>query len=260
MEETIANESLKKQTIDPMKFIASAMKLPIVKIDRDSYLHTILSKRYSQETVEKAIATTPLNAGISEAEIKKLAKSAIDRETTNVTVVSAATGIPGGLWMAATIPTDLTQYFANILRIMQKLAYLYGWNSFSDAEGNFDDETANQFVLFLGVMMGVRSSVSVITKVASSTGSHLARSISAKALTKTAYYPIIKKIAHMCGTKMTKQIFGKAVGKIVPVLGAVVSGGITFASFKPMANRFRKFLESLEYEKVQDESKISTEK
>ena len=32
--------------------------------------------------------------------------------------------------MAGTIPADMTQYYVHAFRIMQKLAYLYGWQTF----------------------------------------------------------------------------------------------------------------------------------
>jgi len=44
---------------------------------------------------------------------------------------------------------------------------------------------------------------------------------------------------------MTKATFAKGIGKVIPVVGAVASGGITFAIFKPMATRLKKYLAEL---------------
>ena len=45
---------------------------------------------------------------------------------------------------------------------------------------------------------------------------------------------------------MTKEVFANAVAKkAVPVAGAFISGGLTYASFKPGAERLRKHLRSL---------------
>jgi len=44
------------------------------------------------------------------------------------------------------------------------------------------------------------------------------------------------------GVKMTKDVFAKGVSKAVPVVGGVVSGGLTYATFKPMAKRLQKYL------------------
>ncbi|MGC5412430.1 hypothetical protein ACPXCX_53585, partial [Streptomyces sp. DT225] len=56
----------------------------------------------------------------------------------------------------------------------------------------------------------------------------------------------VKKIAQHLGVSMTKQTFAKSVSKAVPVVGAVVSGGFTFATFLPMAKRLKKHLSGLE--------------
>ena len=42
---------------------------------------------------------------------------------------------------------------------------------------------------------------------------------------------------------MTKQSFSKALGKVIPVLGGVISGGITLATFRPSAKRLQKQLQ-----------------
>lgn len=58
--------------------------------------------------------------------------------------------------MAGTVPADLTQQMAHILRIMQKLAYLYGWPSLMDEENStIDDGMVNDLIIFAGIMFGV---------------------------------------------------------------------------------------------------------
>lgn len=44
---------------------------------------------------------------------------------------------------------------------------------------------------------------------------------------------------------MTKQIFARGVGKVVPIVGAVLSGGITYSTYRPLANRLKKYLREL---------------
>lgn len=58
-----------------------------------------------------------------------------------------------------------------------------------------------------------------------------------KALTKTVWYPVVKKIAAMLGQKISKQTVGSVVIKVVPVLGGVVAGALTYATFRPMGQR-----------------------
>ena len=73
----------------------------------------------------------------------------------------------------------------------------------------------------------------------------VAKKVAAKALTKTWYYPLVKKIAALLGQRIVKETFAKGVSKAVPVLGAALSGGLTLATFKPMANRLKKHLSML---------------
>lgn len=98
--------------------LAEATKLPIVRIDREEFLRTSLSKYFDADTVNTAISKSPAYAGIRVNEIAKIAKSCIDHETTKVTLLSAAAGVPGWLAMIGTVTADLVQYFAHVIRIL----------------------------------------------------------------------------------------------------------------------------------------------
>lgn len=67
-------------------------------------------------------------------------------------------------------------------------------------------------------------------------GAALINKAANKALTKTVWYPVVKKVAAMLGQKITRQTVGSAVTKVVPVLG-VVAGTLTYAIFRPMGQR-----------------------
>jgi len=243
--------------IDFNKLLQSSLKLPLVHIDRDEFLEKELSKYCDSKIVKIAVENNPAYAGISSKIIDHIAKSSINYETLKVSTISFAAGIPGGFTMAASIPADITQYYAHILRIIQKLAYIYGWQSLIEKDKTIDDETSQILTLFTGVMFGVKGATSVVTKISGSIAQKVGKTLSQKALTKGVIYPIVKKTATMIGVKMTKDIFAKSVSKVIPVVGGVVSGGITFASYKPMSVKFKKYLEKLDlankeyYEKMQ---------
>ena len=63
------------------------------------------------------------------------------------------------------------------------------------------------------------------------------------ALTKGAIYPIVKSVMKWFGVTLTKSIFAGAVKKVIPVVGGVVGGGITYATFKPCCNRLKNALQ-----------------
>ena len=54
-------------------------------------------------------------------------EAVIRSERLKVSGISAALGTPGGAAMAATIPADIAQYYGCMLRVAQKLLYLYGF-------------------------------------------------------------------------------------------------------------------------------------
>ena len=146
-----------------------------------------------------------------------------------------AAGIPGGFAMMGTVPGDTIQYFGHIIRIVQKLIYLYGWDEMYNSNGEFDDETINQLILFIGVMFGINGATAAVTKIANSMASKVEKSLAQKALTKGWIYPIVKQIAKLMGMEMTKEVFAKSVSKIIPVIGGVTSGALSYFTFKPMA-------------------------
>lgn len=247
-------ENIKFETM-----LVEATKFPMVKIDWELFLRKELRDRYTKEIVEKAIQYNPAYAGICVEDINKIAKSCIAAETIKVTTISAAAGLPGGLAIIGTIPADLAQYFGHILRILQKLIYLYGWSDLGLDSKELNDETMNLLTLFIGVMFSVNGAVGTINKLTVQVAKQIVKKLPQKALTKGVIYPIVKKIATLLGVKMTKQIFARGVAKVIPILGAVISGGVTFISFKPMSEKLREYLETTELASVEYYKKMHLE-
>ncbi|MEU5821197.1 hypothetical protein ABZ798_08800 [Streptomyces sp. NPDC047803] len=226
--------------------LVGAARLPGVRIDREAYLRTALRRHCSEEDIRRATEETPAAAGIPLDVLERVANESIRYETAKVSAISAATGLPGLLAMPATVPADLAQYVGHMLRISQKLAYLYSWPDLFSGEDDLDDATRSVLTLFFGVMFGTQSANAAVGKVAQAMAEQVAKTLPRKALTKGVVYPVVKKIAQHLGVKMTRETFAKSVSKAVPVVGAVVSGGFTFATFLPMSKRLKKHLSGLE--------------
>lgn len=237
------------EKIDFNTALVTATSLPMVKIDRAQFLKNELGKYYNDEIVEKAIRINPAAAGINVKKINSIAKNCINYETTQTTAISFVSGLPGGVAMVGTVPADVTQYFGHVLRVLQKIIYLYGWDDIFGEE-ELDDETKTLLTLFVGVMFGVNGAQATITKISASAAQKASKSIAQKALTKGTIYPIVKKIAGILGVRMTKDIFAKGVSKAIPVVGAVTSGALTFVSFKPMACKLQRYLAQLKWADV----------
>ncbi len=234
--------------------LPKAICLPLVRIERDPFLRKELAAYCDEQTVQKAVEECPAAAGISKEVVNKIAKACITYETRKVSALSFAAGIPGGLAMLGTVPADLVQYMGHVLRVLQKLAYLYGWQDLLDdikaGDEKMSDETSNILTLFVGVMFGVNGANTAIRKISEGAARYASKTLMQKALTKGTIYPIVKKIASMISVQMTKEIFSKGVSKIIPVVGGVVSGSLTYATFRPMSERLRVHLATLKWANV----------
>lgn len=225
--------------------LVGSAKLPGVRIHREAYLRRALARYCSEDEIRIAIAETPAAAGISIDVLDRAANDSIRYETTKVSALSAAAGLPGFMALPATVPADMAQYFGHMLRIAQKLAYLYSWPELFSDDGDgddVDDATKGVLTLFFGVMFGAQSANAAVGKVAGMMAEQVAKKLPQKALTKGVIYPIVKKVAAYIGVQMTKQTFAKSVSKAIPVVGAAVSGTLTFATYRPMAKRLKKHL------------------
>ena len=221
------------------KVLSTCLGLPFVKVDRAEFLTKELSKFCTPAEVVTALNGSTLSV-LSKKEIDKLANQCISYHLTMVCGTSALMGLPGGWWMAGTIPTDLTQFYGHILSLMQKLIYLYGWPSLTNVNNQLDDESINIMTLFVGAMMGNKMAVEALNKVALQVGMNAGTKISE---TMLAQYVI--RIAEWIGVSMTKDSFAKGVGKVLPLVGAPISATITYYTFRPMARRLKKHLDEL---------------
>ncbi|MFI2778717.1 hypothetical protein [Streptomyces sp. ALB3] len=230
--------------------LSGAARLPGVRVDREAYLRTALARHCSEDEVRRATEETPAAAGIPLAVLDRVANESIRYETAKVSALSAAAGIPGFIAMPATVPADLAQYVGHMLRVAQKLAYLYSWpDLFSVDNDDLDDATKGVLTLFFGVMFGTQSANAAVGKVAEAMAQQVAKKLPQKALTQGVVYPVVKKVAGYLGVEMTKQTFAKSVSKAIPLVGAAVSGGLTFATFRPMSRRLKTHLAGLELAK-----------
>lgn len=217
--------------------LSAACKLPYCNINREMFLTKQLSGKISQAKLADALEYGTINAGIPIHILNDIADGAIGLETTKATTLSTAAGIPGGFAMIGTIPADLAQFYAHVFRIAQKLAYIYGYK-----EIDLSDATQNILMIFLGVMFGVNAATAALAKLAAANAAKIGARVAGKPLTKFAIYNIAKKILAWVGVKLTKDGVGKAVAKAVPIVGGIVSGGLTVATFLPMANKLKKQL------------------
>ena len=221
--------------------IINAVQIPGVKVNRKQFLAEQFASK--ADNLEEILDIGPIEAGIKREDIILLSKKLILARTSQSSIASFVAGIPGGLAMAATIPADILQFFGMALRLAQELSYLYGAQDLWTDGKIDDDKIKNQLMLYCGVMFGVSGAVSGVRVLSTQLSKTALKKIPQQALTKTFWYPIIKKIANFIGINLTKKTFAQGVSKAIPVIGGFISGGINFASMMPMANRLNDTLD-----------------
>lgn len=235
-----------------INIIQEALKLPGVKVNRDSFLRGQFKKE-SPESIEAILDKGPVEAGIAREVLLNKAKMILTERTATSTAISAAAGIPGGYAMIATIPADILQYYGVALRFVQEMVYLYGGPDIWENGKIISDSVHNNLILYIGVMVNANGASQLVKLMSSKIAQQILKKIPEKALTKTFYYPLIKSIARFFGTKMTKTVFAQGVSKIVPFVGAAVSGGVTLVSMTLMGNRLLKVLDKSNFSYTEEE-------
>ena len=230
-----------------LEFLAKVVRVPGVRVNRDEFLRQELRKlRMDDDAIARAIDSNPLLAGVALTEIDRLAEEAISYETNKSAAISFVAGIPGGFAMLGTVPADLMQYYVHAFRIMQKLAYLYGWRELLSDMDEVDDETIGVLAMFFGVMLGVGGAAQSLTTFARSVAMPaFQKQVTKQALTKTSWYPVMKHCLRFIGINVTKKIFAQGVSKVIPVIGGIVSGGMTFVSLQSQSTRLKGHLREL---------------
>ena len=227
-----------KEPISLAKVISTAIQIPGVRVDREAFLRDQFMDK-EPESLNSILKLGPVAAGCDRDLLRRKADKVILTTTMISTGASFLAGLPGGWALAATIPADLLQFYGMALKMAQELAYLYGEMDFWKGELPDDEKVTNQLILYCGVMLGASGAAQTVRLMSSALAKQTLKKLPQKALTKTFIYPIVKQVLKFFGKTITKTSFAKGVSKAIPVIGGVVSGGITFASLKPMGNRLR---------------------
>jgi len=230
-----------------LEFLAKVVRVPGVRVNRDEFLRQELRKLHlSDDAIARALGSSPMMVGVSLAQIDTLAEEAISYETNKSAAISFVAGIPGGFAMLGTIPADLMQYYAHALRIMQKLAYLYGWGELLPEGKDVDNDTLGVLAVFFGVMLGVggaAQSLTAFARVAAKTAyqNHATK----RALMSITWYPVVKHSLRLIGINITKSTAAKGFSKIVPVIGGFVSSGLTFMALQSQSALLKEHLREI---------------
>lgn len=233
----VDSDAMAQKTLETIAVLA---KLPVVRVDREEFLRKqFKDSEYLDEILENGPQSVYTPESLRKKADKIIASSAISTSLT-----SFAAGLPSNpTIMVAAGGADVVQYFGFALNMAQQLAYLFGDDDlFSDDMDQLSEKTQIRIIAYLSAMLGVSGSATLIASASKMASVTIGKKVAAKALMKTAWYPLLKKSLAAIGVKITKQTVGRVVTKAVPIIGGAVSGGITFVSFRPMGKRFADML------------------
>lgn len=254
----MANLNNQDQLYDlALQTISAASQLPLVRVDREEFL----KKQFKDSPyLDNILANGPQSVYTVES-LQKKADKIISEMTTQTSLASFITGLPGN--PAAAVPlaaADVTQFFGFALNMAQQLAYLYGQDDlFEKGQNELSEDAKLRLVVYLGAMFGVARVNVLIPKVTQNVGQHMVKQVGRQALKKTVWYPILKKIGSVIGIRVTRETVQKGILKAVPVVGGVISGGLTFASFKPMGQNLARTLSDNLQGKFKDDLELTPE-
>ena len=246
------NNSSNDNNTNLVAIIETVIKMPGVKVDREDFLRKQFAKSPA-DIYDIIVKQGPIKAGCDKKELHKKAVALINGRTMFSSGASFLAGMPGGVAMAATIPADITQFYAVALRLAKELAYLYGEEDLWTENTLDTEKVRNQLILYCGVMLGATGAAQAVRVLSSALAKQALLKLPKQALTKTFYYPIIKSIVKFFGGKMTKDIFSKGVSKAIPVIGGIISGGITLVTMRPMGIRLCETLEKAHFDYTEED-------
>lgn len=241
------------------KVMSAALKLPGVAVDREKFLRSALKKYCCDSQVQTAIDRG--TAGfVPNKLLDKIAASVIKSHTKKVTILSAAMGVPGGWATLGTIPTDIAQFYYHVFVVAQKLAYIYGYPDMRDEKGNLSEGATNLLTVFVGVMTGVAIAAKTLQELGKKLQQEFMKKLPEYALSNGTLQIAVRKIAKKVGMELSKNGISEGIGKVIPIVSGLISGALTYRSFKPQAQRLGMTLHNTMLLLPQHSSAIQEEK
>ncbi len=197
----VKNFDPKDFNLDVPATIEKVLAISANVVDREKFLNAAIGEYVSEETAQKAVELGTDKAGIRRKLIDTIADQIITSEVNKASGLSVGAG---STW--ATLPADIIQYFGFVVRIVQKLAYLYGYPEFIlyNDEETLDEDATEELAYLIAVMFGVE-----------------------------------EQDEKAVGEKMGKLTLAKGAVAPVPILGGVLSGGLTYGTLRQNANRLK---------------------
>ncbi|GGK83587.1 hypothetical protein GCM10011509_35050 [Ornithinimicrobium pekingense] len=230
----MADKSQDKLYSTTLQTIGAVSKLPVVRVDREAFLR----KQFAGSPHLDVILERGPQAVFTTESLRQKANGIIKSSTAKTSLSSFAAGLPGNpAIMIAAGGADVVQYFGFAINLAQQIAYLFGEDNLFEGGGELSEAAQMRVIAYLGAMFGAAGAAALVSQTSKVAGANLGKKVAAQALTKTAWYPLVKKVGAVIGKQVTKKTVEKTITKAVPVVGGVLSGGLTYVTFRPMGHR-----------------------
>ncbi|COL81062.1 transporter%2C major facilitator family protein [Streptococcus pneumoniae] len=186
-----------------MQVLQQVVKLPVVKVDSSKFLVDKFSKELGPQDIPTLLEQGPTSL-LSQEILDRVANACIRDNVLLASGTSVLAGLPGGLAMAITIPADVAQFYAFSLKLAQELGYIYGYEDLWVSREELSEDAQNTLLLYLGVMLGVNGTAALLRAGGITIAKQVMKTVPNKALTKTLWYPILKKVLKIFGVNLTK--------------------------------------------------------
>ena len=220
----------------------------LARVDRNEWLYKTLAPFVSQEELTRINHLRPEDL-ISPEIIDKLASEVVNQHTTQSSFLSAGFTVLGRNALCLATSCDVINFWVHQIRLVQKLAYLYGWDNF------YTDGTATQETLArLTAMIGYGMEVYGMKKVLLSATHDLSPLVSDKLNLKmhfTSKNEGMKLVAQHLSIG-GKTLFATLVARRSSLVGAVLAGTINLLIYKRIARRIKEILQEAMYTRLEE--------
>ncbi len=214
--------------LDVQDIITLSLRINGVLVDRAEFLRETLTEIYPDDVVNSAISNTPQIAEIPLKKLNKIANKISKQKNKFLTGVVTRFVMPKKVSAIASIPTEITMYYAHVLYTIQKLMYLYGFPQIkNENESNeLPSETITIFSICIGTMYEVDGASEALKTITSGISSGVDSENMKEILQSDECTKAMKNTNRWFAISIARGVLGSVAKKTVPVVGEIVGGVI----------------------------------
>ncbi len=213
--------------LDMQDIITLSLKIKGVLVDRAEFLRETFSN-YSADIVETAVSKSPQIADIPPKKLNKIAHKVSKQKNKFLSSVATKHLMPKKISRFASIPTEITLYYAHVLYTIQKLMYLYGFPQIKNEENEKELplETITIFSICLGTMYEAEGANTALKTVAKGIADGAEGEELREILNGEECSLAMANTNKWFAVNIVRGILGKVARSAVPVVGGIVGGVI----------------------------------